>query len=413
MSRSTGQVIALGGALLLTAPHAISANSELSALKQQLAQLEQKIQQLENNQAAEKEAKDSSESGIKVGGAIRVNYSTNSYDEDTKNRGGDLDFDVFRFNVSGEIADIGVNAEIRFFDYMSVVKYAYLDYDITPQWQTQLGLTQVPFGNDPYNSHSFFMSPNYYLGLEDDYDMGLVMRRKVTDNWQLDLGFFKNDELGGIDGYVEDRKDRYSIDIVGIRADDEGTYDAPASKLAEQNTFVARYAYHLEHPTGSTAIGVSALSGGLHDGNYSAGDYQAWAVHLNSNLGNWNLQLQHGQYDYQIDATQRIAIAANATYDTMPTEATSSSVNIAYNLSVNYGPITHLQLYNDFGTIYNKSDASNNSWMNVTGVAVTAGPIFSYVDLVHAKNQPFVGGTLSGQSDDVERRFNINIGYYF
>ncbi|MBQ4839712.1 carbohydrate porin [Pseudoalteromonas luteoviolacea] len=413
MSRSTGQVIALGGALLLTAPHAISANSELSALKQQLAQLEQKIQQLENNQAAEKEAKDSSESGIKVGGAIRVNYSTNSYDEDTKNRGGDLDFDVFRFNVSGEIADIGVNAEIRFFDYMSVVKYAYLDYDITPQWQTQLGLTQVPFGNDPYNSHSFFMSPNYYLGLEDDYDMGLVMRRKVTDNWQLDLGFFKNDELGGIDGYVEDRKDRYSIDIVGIRADDEGIYDAPASKLAEQNTFVARYAYHLEHPTGSTAIGVSALSGGLHDGNYSAGDYQAWAVHLNSNLGNWNLQLQHGQYDYQIDATQRIAIAANATYDTMPTEATSSSVNIAYNLSVNYGPITHLQLYNDFGTIYNKSDASNNSWMNVTGVAVTAGPIFSYVDLVHAKNQPFVGGTLSGQSDDVERRFNINIGYYF
>ncbi|ESP92329.1 carbohydrate porin [Pseudoalteromonas luteoviolacea] len=413
MSRSTRQVIALGGALLVTTPHAFSANSELSALKQQLAQLEQKIHQLENNQAAEEEAKDNSESGIKVGGAIRVNYSTNSYDEDTKNRGGDLDFDVFRFNVSGEIANIGVNAEIRFFDYMSVVKYAYLDYDITPQWQTQLGLTQVPFGNDPYNSHSFFMSPNYYLGLEDDYDMGLVMRRKVADNWQLDLGFFKNDELGGIDGYVEDRKDRYSIDIVGIRADDEGIYDAPASKLAEQNTFVARYAYHLEHRTGSTAIGVSALSGGLHDGNYSAGDYQAWAVHLNSNLGNWNLQLQHGQYDYQLDATQRIAIAANATYDTMPTEATSSSVNIAYNLSVNYGPITHLQLYNDFGAIYNKSDESNNSWMNVTGVAVTAGPIFSYVDLVHAKNQPFVGGTLSGQSDDVERRFNINIGYYF
>lgn len=413
MSRSTRQALALSGALLATTPHAFSADNELSELKQQLEKLEQKIQQLEAKQSADTVEADSPESGIKVGGAIRVNYSTNSYDEDTKNRGGDLDFDVFRFNFSGEIADIGLNAEIRFFDYMTAVKYAYLDYDVTPQWQAQLGLTQVPFGNDPYNSHSFFMSPNYYLGLEDDYDMGLVMRRHVADNWQLDLGFFKNDELGGVDGYVEDRTDRYSIDIVGVRANDEGIYDEPAAKLGEHNTFVARYAYHVDHTAGSTAIGVSALSGGLHDGQYSAGDYHAWAFHINSNIGNWNLQFQHSQYDYQIDASQRIAIAANATYDTMPTEATSTSANIAYNLSVNYGPITHLQLYNDFGTIYNKSDDSANSWMNITGVAVTAGPIFSYIDLVHAKNQPFVGGTLSGHSDDVERRFNINIGYYF
>ncbi|MBQ4813916.1 carbohydrate porin [Pseudoalteromonas luteoviolacea] len=409
MSRSSRHTLALCSTLLMVPTVALSNTNELSELKQQLARLQQKIEKIEQQQAEQTE----SDPGIKVGGAIRVNYSTNSYDEDAKNRGGDFDFDVFRFNFSGEVADIGLNAEIRFFDYMSVVKYAYLDYDVTPQWQAQLGLTQVPFGNDPYNSHSFFMSPNYFVGLEDDYDMGLVMKRKVADNWQLDLGFFKNDELGGIDGYVEDRKDRYSVDIVGIRDASEGLYDAPQAQLAEHNTFVARYHYHLEHFAGSTALGMSVLSGGLHDGQYSAGDYQAWALHMNSQLGNWHLQLQHGKYDYQLDNIDRIAIAANATYDTMPTEATMSSANIAYNWSVNYGPVTHLQLYNDFGTIYNKSDNSANTWMNVTGVAVTAGPIFSYIDLVHAKNQPFVGGTVSGQSEDVERRFNINIGYYF
>ncbi|KZW99371.1 hypothetical protein JL49_17750 [Pseudoalteromonas luteoviolacea] len=409
MSRSTRHTLALCSTLLMVPTVALSNTDELSALKQQLAKLQQKIEKIEQQQTEQEQY----DSGIKVGGAIRVNYSTNSYDEDAKNRGGDFDFDVFRFNFSGEVADIGLNAEIRFFDYMSVVKYAYLDYDVTPQWQAQLGLTQVPFGNDPYNSHSFFMSPNYFVGLEDDYDMGLVMKRKVADNWQLDLGFFKNDELGGIDGYVEDRKDRYSIDIVGIRDASEGIYDAPKTPLAEQNTFVARYHYHLEHFAGSTALGMSVLSGGLHDGQYSAGEYQAWALHMNSQFGNWNLQLQHGKYNYQLDNIDRIAIAANATYDTMPTKATMSSANIAYNWSVNYGPVTHLQIYNDFGTIYNKLDDSANTWMNVTGVAVTAGPIFSYIDLVHAKNQPFVGGSISGQNEDVERRFNINIGYYF
>ncbi|WP_185843624.1 carbohydrate porin [Pseudoalteromonas luteoviolacea] len=412
MSRSTRHAFALCTPFIFASTNALSTTDELSALKQQLAQLQQKIEQIELQHAEEAE-KQKPEPGITVGGAIRVNYSTNSYDEDTKNRGGDFDFDVFRFNFSGEVADIGLNAEIRFFDYMSVVKYAYLDYDITSNWQAQLGLTQVPFGNDPYNSHSFFMSPNYFVGLEDDYDMGIVMKRQVANNWQLDLGFFKNDELGGVDGYVEDRKDRYSIDIVGIRDESEGIYDAPKAELGEQNTFVARYHYHLEHFAGSTALGVSALTGGLHDGQYSRGDYQAWAVHVNSNIGNWNLQFQHGQYDYQLTDVDRIAVAANATYDTMPTEATMSSANIAYNWSINYGPVTHLQIYNDFGTIYNKSDDSVNTWMNVTGVAVTAGPIFSYIDLVHAKNQPFVGGTIAGQSDNVERRFNINIGYYF
>ena len=36
---------------------------------------------------------------------------------------------------------------------------------------------------------------------------------------------------------------------------------------------------------GKTEIGVSALAGGLHDGVDRAGDYNAWALHLNSNMG--------------------------------------------------------------------------------------------------------------------------------
>ena len=48
---------------------------------------------------------------------MRTNYSYTSYDDGNKNRGGDFDFDIFRLNFSGDVGDVQLNAEIRFFDY--------------------------------------------------------------------------------------------------------------------------------------------------------------------------------------------------------------------------------------------------------------------------------------------------------
>ena len=61
----------------------------------------------------------------------------------------------------------------------------------------------------------------------------------------------------------------------------------------------------------------------------------------------------------------------------------------------------------------NKTGDLEDTVMNVLGVAVSAGGLYTYFDLVTAKNQPFVGGTLAGNSGDYNTRFNINIGYYF
>ncbi|GAP75976.1 carbohydrate porin [Pseudoalteromonas sp. CO325X] len=419
------------------------ANPEMEAMKEQLAQLQKQMQQLQKKldaaeQSAEQQAQQQEEintriaqqeqqleqtvameksvekeDGIHVGGAVRTNFSHTSYDDDNKNRGGDFDFDIFRLNFSGDIGDVELNAEIRFFDYMTAVKYAYVGYDFAEDWQVQAGITKVPFGNWPYNSHNWFFGTTYYIGLEDDHDMGVLFKRKVADNWQLDLGFFKNDELGGVDGYVDNRSDRYSYDVVGFRNVGDGIYAEPTNPVGEYNTFSGRYAYHLEHEGGKTEIGVSGLAGGLHDGNDRAGDYQAWAVHVNSNIGPWNFQLQHGDYNYDIDNVDRMAVGAYSFYDSIAAEATMTNANIAYSLPVEWGPVTNLQFYNDYGIIYDKSDNSEDTWMNVTGVSVAAGGLFTYFDLVHAKNQPFVGGSIAGDSDETERRFNINIGYYF
>lgn len=409
------------------------ANTDLENVQLQLSELQKQVEMLQQQLSQAKQAQaesiertqkqdelapqvakaESKPQGIKVGGAIRTNYSYTSYSDGNEDRGGDFVFDIFRLNLSGDVGNVKLNAEIRFFDYMTAVKYAYAAYDFADVWQVQAGITQVPFGNWPYNSHNYFFSTNYYVGLEDDHDLGVLFKRKIADNWQLDLGFFKNDELGGVDGYVSDRSDRYSYDIVGFRNAGDGVYDEPGNPIGEYNTFVGRYGYHIEHEGGKTEVGVSALAGGLHDGDDRAGDYNAWALHLNSNMGAWNFQLQHGEYNYDIDDVNRIAVGAYAFYDSIAAEATMSSANLAYSVPVQWGAVTNLQFYNDYSAIYDKSDNTKDTWMNVTGVSVAAGGLFTYFDLVHGKNMPFVGGSIAGDSSETERRFNINIGYYF
>lgn len=172
--------------------------------------------------------------------------------------------------------------------------------------------------------------------------------------------------------------------------------------------------YQIEHgENAKTDVGVSLLSGGLHDGNDSAGNYGAWAFHVNSQINNWNIQFQHGEYDYDLDDnSNRFVVGAFDYYDTVSSEATMTNFNVAYDLSVDLGPITGVQFYNDYGIIYDKSDDSADTWMNVTGMSVSAGPLFTYFDFIQARNQPFIGGSIIGEGD-TERRFNINVGYYF
>src|SRR5690606_20726144 len=116
---------------------------------------------------------------------------------------------------------------------------------------------------------------------------------------------------------------------------------------------------------------------------------------------------------YNIDDVDRMAVGAYAFYDSIAAKAKTSTVNLAYSLPIEWGPITGLQFYNNYGLVYDKSDNSRDTMMNVTGFSVAAGGLFTYFDLVHARNQPFVGGSAAGDSNDTERRFNINIGYYF
>ncbi|MCM8855257.1 MAG: carbohydrate porin [Candidatus Thiodiazotropha sp.] len=357
---------------------------------------------------------EASPDGIKLGGAVRLQYSNERYREGNRERGGDFDFDIFRINLDGKVGGVLLSAEWRWFQYMNAVHHAWIGYDFGEGRQGQIGIQKVPFGVLPYNSHNFFFSSNYYVGLEDDYDAGIKYLHKEGP-WDLRFGFYFNDEQGGADGFVDNREDRYSYDVVGYRAAGEGTFDQPGNMLAENNTWNARVAYQLSAMDGmQIELGISAQYGLLHSGSEKAGNHDAYAIHLVGDYGPWNLQLQAASYEYDVnDGADLMAVGAYSFYDTIPAEADSYTANLSYSLPVSWGPVTNLTFYNDYSLITNKSAGLDDTWMNVLGMALSAGGLYTYFDFISAENQPFIGGSMGSDSNKTEHRFNINLGYYF
>lgn len=380
-----------------------SADQELEDLKARVSQLEQQI----SNSEPEPSALDA----IRLGGALRFQYSHREYDRSSEQQGGEMELDTLRLNLDGEIGGMILSAEYRHYDYMDVIHHAWVGYKFSPAVIGRAGVVQVPFGNQPYNSNNFFFSSNFYLGLEDDYDLGLSATYQ-TDAWQADLAFLKNDERGGSDNYS-----RYSYDVVGVRAAGEGINDQPAQVVTETNTLAGRVVRHWSVGDVDLDLGASALYGSLydHDSGKDDGDYYAWAAHLDADWREWNLKLQVSRYDYSLpDSSPLMAVGAYAFYDTISAEATTLTAGVARTIDWQPGPIDGITVYSDFSEIRNKSAGLPDTWMNVTGVAISAGPIYTYIDIVTARNHPFIGGSMGDRdSGSVNHRLNINVGYYF
>ncbi|MCS3902407.1 hypothetical protein J2T55_000403 [Methylohalomonas lacus] len=363
---------------------------------------------------AQREAQ-KAENTIRVHGALRTQFSFEDFNAGNRDRGGDFDFDTFRINLDGAIGDVLLSGEYRFYQYMDVIHHGWVGYNFTDKLQGQVGIHQVPFGVLPFNSHNYFFSSNYYLGLEDDYDMGVKF---IYDDspWNLQAAFYKNDEQGGVDGFVDNRADRYSYDVVGggNAIDGQGNLIG-AQELGETNTFNARAAYRFEHAEDHvTEIGVSGQYGDLHDGTNSVGDNHAYAIHLDGFYDRWNVQLQAARQEYDLDSGADVmTVGAYSFFDTIPAETSVYTANVSYSKPVNFGPVSNVTFYNDYSLVTDKPANLDDTWMNVTGFSLSAGGLFAYFDFVMARNQPFIGGSLAGDDDGTNSRFNINLGYYF
>lgn len=362
--------------------------------------------------SADTSSSQTQDTGITLGGAVRFQYSYEDYSDDNVRRVGDMDFDIFRLDLHGKVHGIILDAQWRWFQYMSSIQHAWVGYDFDDQQQVQVGLTRIPFGNQPYNSHNYFFSSNYYLGLEDTHALGAEYVY-AGKQWNVQLAFFKNDSTGGVDG-SGNRTHTYSYNVLGVRAPGEGINAAPSHPAGAVDTTAVRVARTFTPASDvSVEVGASGMYGALDDASSRVGHYYAAALHANIDVGPWNFQTQWSRYDYATDShATRLAVGAYAFYDSIAARADSYTLNASYHLPVSWGPIAGLDFYNDYSLVTNKSGMLPSTFMNVLGMGVSAGDLYTYFDFVTARNQPFIGGSMAGNGE-VDHRLNINFGFYF
>lgn len=406
---------ALCVALALSSSNSLAADAELqaeiNALKQRLLELENKLQQQEQQtQAASEvaaEAKATADkakpSNFQVNGALWIDYTYTDWSDAHEDRLGDSYFNLFRLGIKGESKGFMIDAQYRWYSYMHVLHHGWIGDKFDDESQLHLGVSQVPFGIQPYASHNFWFGLPYYLGLEDDYDTGLKYLTKKGP-WDIQLAFYKNEEFGSSGAT------RYSFDLV---TDEDG-----ASRNQETNQFNARVAYKLQHDQDNySEIGLSGQWGQMYNlDTTDKGDHSALALHLDGHYGKWNAQLEAGYMAHNPEnavgvSDDQVRFGGFGASALIPSKGSFLVANIARSFPVSWGPVSDVTCYNDYSRFMPEEDVFKDSQLNTTGCAITAGPVYAYFDWIMGKNASYAFA--GPNTDDWEKRLNINIGYYF
>lgn len=360
---------------------------------------------------------------LRIGGAFRVNFIYKDWDEEYQDPG-ELAFDTARLNLDLEKDALIGSLEYRYYrekhsgghDY-SMLHHGWLGWRFGEGQEAHLGVSRVPFGILPYASHSWFSQIAYYVGLEDDYDLGAKYLGQ-WGSWDFRAAWFlRSESLGHGDS---DDSARYSYDLV--REGTEGN--------RERNQFNLRLARNFGFAAeGTVELGVSFQYGQVpNDNTDERGDQLAVAAHLDGNWGRWNLMLQAVRYRYDVENDPELDASADGSFVVMgafdaayhvASEADIYSVGLSYTLPVRWGPVTALTFYDDYSVLRKREEGFVDSTQNVLGCSVSAGMFLVYIDLATGKNHPWLGGDwtdgLAGgvEGDGRHTRFNINFGFYF
>ncbi len=337
-----------------------------------------------------------------LGGAVRFNYGWLDYGPTSG-----LQPELVRIDAKGSAGPAFFSLQYRWYDGFDTVHHAYAGWKLGDgrngvESDIRAGIQQVPFGLLPYASHSFWFGSGYYLGIEDDYDLGVVWQRgDGTHQWHA--GVFAGDEYGTGANY-----DRYSFDVAT-------TEDLP---YRERERAIVRYENTRDWNGADLALGASAFVGRIEnrlDGRTY--DHTGAAVHGQWSRGQTTVQAQWARYHYD-NPESRVALSAFMFPFEIAAEADVPTFNVAYELPRS-GWFDTVTCYNNLSATLPVGDdpTLRDSVQNVTGCSFGKGPMLTYVDWIAGKNMWFAGGPGIGirdpQNEGWHSRLNVNIGFYF
>lgn len=339
------------------------------------------------------------DAGLDLGGAVRFNYVWRNYGGPVGNNS--LDLELLRIDASGHSGPLFFSLQYRWYDGFDAVHHAWAGWRLDDDRDLRAGVVNVPFGLLPYASHSFWFGSGYYLGIEDDYDLGLAWRdERGTRRWDVALIFA--DEYG--DGA---RYDRYSFDVA----------ETASLPYRERERLHLRYARDARLGGDWKAEwGVSAFVGNVEH-RPSGRDHGQWGAALHGQIerGPLSVQLQWTHYAFRVPEP-RVALSAFMFPFEVAGEADVLTANVAWDFP-RTGWFDGITCYNDLSTTQASGPGLRDSWQNVTGCSFAKGLMFTYVDWIAGRNMWFVGGPGVGieepGGDRWRSRLNVNVGFYF
>jgi hypothetical protein len=345
---------------------------------------------------------------IKIGGALRLNYSWKNYDQQNMDRLGDFGFELFRLNADIDYKDIFFSVEYRWYGDFNAIHHGYFGYHLTDHSSIQIGIHQVPFGILPYASHSFWFNATYYLGFEDDYDAGIKFIYD-SKSWNIQGAFYKNPE------YIDsERYGRYSFDLV--------TDDIQANQEINQFNLRSVYKWKLNEDL-IMNLGASIEAGQIYNKTTEKkGNRHAFALHNNMFYKNWNLQFQWIDYEYNPQNPQglsddTIQFGAFMYPFMVSSKADVYTFNVANEININGKYLDKIKLYVDMSMVRPKQGYGSDSKQIVLGTTLIKRGLYAYFDYIFGQNMWFSGGPGIGlehpEDQDWNSRLNINFGYYF
>ncbi|MEE4198718.1 MAG: hypothetical protein V2I54_13850 [Bacteroidales bacterium] len=395
-------------------------------------------------------AQEENEDKLTVGGAIRFNMISEFYESDPTALNTKATWDTWRINVDGSYAGIDMSFEYRWYPTFGThfIHHGWFGYGFNDDVYMKLGVSQVPFGITSFASHSWWFQGPYYVGLEDDYDMGIKFDLSFIDNLDLAVAYYRQAEPEG--PYLDFGLGRYNVTF-GNAGAGRYSYDLTPSDsipVRELNQFNLRAAYHINE---DVEIGASAQFGQNYNSVTDNSELStAFAAHIVANYGNFNFKGEFVNYNYNAtdlngNDVETVPMGAYGSVYGVAKKANMYVAGLAYSIDVDWGPISNIQPYIDFTLMDKANENFVNTYHLIPGFLVTSGKIYTYVDFALGKNQPWLSenfGTGIGQgrtysdevnpdlyyySDDPQKigtpvpiedvkwnlRFNINMGYYF
>ncbi|MGI9530316.1 hypothetical protein [Lutimonas sp.] len=345
---------------------------------------------------------------IRIGGALRLNYSYKNYDQENMDRLGDFGFELFRLNADIDYKDIFFSVEYRWYGNFNAIHHGYFGYHLTDRSSIQIGIHQVPFGILPYSSDSFWFNATYYIGFEDDYDTGIKYIYD-TSSWNIQAAFYKNPE------YIDsERYGRYSFDLV--------TDDIQTNQEINQLNLRTIYKWKLNDNL-LMKLGGSAEAGKIYNKTTKEkGDRYAFALHNNLFYKNWNLHFQWIDYEYRPRnpdnvSDKTIQFGAFMFPFEVSTKANVYTFNVSNMLHIDGKYLDRMKLYFNYSQVSPKEGYGSDSKQIVIGTTLIKRGLYAYFDYIFGQNMWFSGGPGVGLTHPEDRtwnsRLNINFGYYF